>query len=363
MRLLHIFPSFEIGGAQARFAQIANHFGDRFEHTLIALDGQEEARRLVDPSVRLQILAFAYDKRSQLQSLFRFRSELDQCPHDLLLTYNWGAVDWALANRLRRPSRHLHLEDGFGPDEADRQLPRRVWFRRIALTGRQTTVVVPSQTLRLIARDAWKLSDARVIYLPNGINCARFYPEERQPPRSDRVVIGTVASLRPEKNLGRLIEAFNGLRHKIDAHLLIVGDGPERPRLERLCNELGLSHAVEFAGATSTPEHFYRIMDIFALSSDTEQMPYSILEAMATGLPIVSTDVGDVAQMVSAANRPFVVRERSPSAFAGAVSRLVSDPILRVRVGRENRITASKHFDVELMLARYLSLLEGRSLP
>jgi glycosyltransferase involved in cell wall biosynthesis len=362
LRLLHIFPSFELGGAQARFAQIANHLGHHFEHTLIALDGNEDARRLVDRAVALQIVEFEYDKRSQLQSLFQFRRELEQRPHDLLLTYNWGAVDWALANRLRRPSRHLHFEDGFGPDEAERQLPRRVWFRRIALTGRHTIVVVPSLTLKAIAHDVWSLSDERVSYVPNGIDCARFCPGGAKSSHSDRVLIGTVASLRPEKNVSRLIEAFGVLCRTAAARLLIVGDGPERRKLERLCDELGLSHVVEFAGATTTPEHFYRTMDIFVLSSDTEQMPYSVLEAMATGLPIVSTDVGDVAHMVSEANRAFVVRERSPSAFAAAMLRLVNEPSLRSHVGAENRLAASKRFDLELMLARYSSLFEGRSL-
>jgi glycosyltransferase involved in cell wall biosynthesis len=352
-----------MGGAQARFAQIANHFADRFEHTVIALDGQMDARRLVNPAVKLEVRALAYDKADQLKSLLRFRTELGEHPHDLLLTYNWGAVDWALANRLRRPSRHLHMEDGFGPDEATGQLRRRIWFRRVALTGRQTTVVVPSHTLRRIARETWRLADARVVYVPNGIDCDRFRPAEQQSPLTGPVVIGTVASLRPEKNLTRLIEAFGVLRRKVDVRLVIVGDGPERSKLERSSAELGISGAVEFAGATATPERFYRGMDIFALSSDTEQMPYSVLEAMASGLPIVATNVGDIARMVSSANDAFIVGDKSPGAFADALSRLALDQQLRARIGGENRAAASERFDLLLMLARYLSLLEGRSLP
>jgi glycosyltransferase involved in cell wall biosynthesis len=363
VRLLHIFPSFEIGGAQARFAQIANHFCDRFEHTVIALDGCVAAQRLVSSAVKMEIVSLSYDKQDQLRSLWRFRSVLEQRPHDLLLTYNWGAVDWALANRLRRRSRHIHMEDGFGPDEAHAQFRRRIWFRRLALTGAHTTVIVPSQTLRAIARDVWRLPDRRVIYLPNGIDCARFRTREPAMREPASALIGTVASLRPEKNLARLIQAFAVLRRATDARLLIVGEGPERPALERLSAELGIAHSVDFAGATASPEHFYRTMHVFALSSDTEQMPYSVLEAMATGLPIVATDVGDVAHLVSAPNRPFVLGDRSPDAFARALSALAGQPDLRAQIGAANRMAASTRFDLELMLARYLSVFEGRPLP
>lgn len=362
LRLLHIFPSFEIGGAQSRFAQIVNHFGARFEHSVIALDGRMDARRLVNSVIRVGVAPLAYDKRSQLGSLWRFREELDSRPHDLLLTYNWGAVDWAFANRLRRASRHLHMEDGFGPDESDRQLRRRVWFRRVALTGAQTTVVVPSQTLQEIARDVWRLPASRLIYLPNGIDCTRFHEGARGPAPGQPIIVGTVATLRAEKNLSRLIRAFALLQSSVAARLLIVGDGAERPALERLAAELGLAQAVAFVGATPTPEHFYRQMHIFALSSDTEQMPYSVLEAMASGLPIVATKVGDIAHMVSDANRPFVVHDRSPRALADALGIFAREPALRARVGAENRKVATTRFDLNVMLAGYSSLFEGRRL-
>jgi glycosyltransferase involved in cell wall biosynthesis len=361
LRLLHIFPSFEIGGAQARFAQIANYFAARFEHVVVALDGCIEARRLVNSAVSMEIVALPYDKRSQLRNLWRFRAELERRRHDLLLTYNWGAVDWALANRMRSTSRHVHMEDGFGPDEADRQFRRRIWFRRIALTGRQTTVVVPSQTLRAIARDVWRLPERGVVYLPNGIDCTRFRGREGAPREPGSIVIGTVASLRAEKNLGRLVHAFALLRRTTDARLVIVGDGPERAALERLTGELGLAGAVEFIGATPTPEAFYRRMDVFAISSDTEQMPYSVLEAMASGLPIVATDVGDIAQMVSEPNRQFVIADRTPDAFARTLAALVADPDLRADHGAANRKAALARFDLDVMLARYLSLFEGGS--
>ena len=359
-RILHVFPSFEIGGAQARFAQIAGHFGPLFEHCVFALDGRADARRLVAADVPLDIATPAFDKRRQLANVWKFRGILDATPHDLLLTYNWGAVDWALANRLGRRVRHIHLEDGFGPEEADRQLPRRVWYRRIALTGSHTVVVVPSQTLYAIATRAWRLSARRVRYIANGIDCARFTPAAAPAAADGTLTIGTVATLRAEKRLGRLLEAFALARARLPLRLIVVGDGPERAALEAQAGQLALGDGIVFAGATSSPETFYRQMDIFALSSDTEQMPYSVLEAMACGLPIVATDVGDIRAMVAADNQPFVVPARTPDAIADALLALARDGGLRSRLAAANRAAALARFDVNAMFARYLALFEGR---
>ncbi|MBL8835189.1 MAG: glycosyltransferase family 4 protein [Alphaproteobacteria bacterium] len=360
-RILHVFPSFEIGGAQARFAQIAGHFGARFDHCVFALDGRADARNLVPAGVPLRIVTPDFDKRRQLANIWTFRGILATTPHDLLLTYNWGAVDWALANRLGRRIRHIHMEDGFGPEEADRQLPRRVWYRRIALTGGHTIVVVPSQTLRRIATETWRLSARRVRYIANGIDCARFAPATpASPVATGPVTIGTVATLRAEKNLGRLLDAVAAARRQSPLRLIVVGDGPERAALEAQAARLALGDSVVFAGATSTPETFYRQMDVFALSSDTEQMPYSVLEAMACGLPVVATDVGDIRAMVATANLPFIVSTRTPDAIAAALLALARDRELRLRVASANREAALDRFDVNAMFGRYLALFEGR---
>src|SRR5438309_11790976 len=83
---------------------------------------------------------------------------------DLLVTYNWGAMEWAAADLFARIP-HLHIEDGFGPEEIAEQLPRRVLFRRLVL-NRRSTVVLPSRTLMAIATDIWKIAAERRIFIP-----------------------------------------------------------------------------------------------------------------------------------------------------------------------------------------------------
>ena len=353
--LLHIFPTFAVGGSQMRFAQLVRLHADRYRHTVIALDGNYGMAEQLPPS-RVTLGSLEYDKHNLIGCLKAFRTTLKTIQPDVLMTYNWGAVEWAIVNRLGIPVRHLHVEDGFGPHEATRQLRRRVWTRRVALSGRHTTVIFPSQALEAIAQTIWKLPPSRLRLIPNGINYARF--AGRSDNMGGTVTIGTVATLRREKNIHRLIEAFEQVKASNPSgqfRLVIVGDGPERLTLQAFAIRLGLSDHVLFTGASTHPEEWLRKMDIFALSSDTEQMPLGILEAMASGLPIAATAVGDIAKMVAEANIPFVVN--AGPAFHQALETLAKHASLRQEVGAENAKRAAQLFDERVMAARYAEII------
>jgi glycosyltransferase involved in cell wall biosynthesis len=249
-------------------------------------------------------------------------------------------------------TRHLHIVDGFGPEERDHQIPRRVLLRRIALRG--SPVVLPSRNLVRIATEVWKLPPKIIRYVPNGIDLARF-AADRTPRDLVEPVIGTIAALRQEKNIARLLRAFAKLPI---GRLVIVGDGPERPALAALAVSLGVSERVRFVGHQRDTAPFYAQFDIFALSSDTEQMPLSVIEAMASGLPVVSTDVGDVRLMLAQENSPFVSR-LDDAALAGALSVLAGDPEARHCIGLANLAKARLDFDQATMFAAHGALWTG----
>jgi glycosyltransferase involved in cell wall biosynthesis len=352
--LLSVFPTFAVGGAQTRFAAIANHLGGEVRHRIVSLDGKLDAREKLNPNLDVRFPDISL-RGSNIATWRRIRAYLREAPPDLLITSNWGTMDWAIAH-LGTSLRHLHTEDGFGPEERDRQLPRRVLTRRLVL--RRSAVMLPSQTLLRIATDIWRLPPRNLHYIPNGIDLARFSAATPAPlPPGDGPVIGTVAALRPEKNLSRLIRAFARVRETHPARLVIVGDGPERAALEALAASLGVAAETHFAGHSATPEHFLAAFDLFALSSDTEQMPLTLLEAMAAGLPVVATDVGDVRTMLAAENAPFVV-SRDETAFAGAIETLLVHPDRARAVGAANSARALAEFDQEVMFARYRGLLD-----
>ncbi len=357
--ILHVFPSFAVGGAQVRFAALANRHGARWRHAVVALDGETGCAARLDPALGVALLAPPAQARRLPRRLLGIHRFLRRHRPALLVTSNWGSIEWAMARLALPHLPHLHLEDGFGPEERTMQLRRRVLARRVAL--RFSQVVLPSLTLRRIALEGWRLPPARMRYIPNGVDLARFHPAEG-PAVLDfggtGPVIGTAAALRPEKNIARLLRAFALLRDSGDAaRLLILGDGPERPRLEALTAQLGLAPCVRFLGHVAEPAATYRAMDLFCLSSDTEQMPFSVLEAMATGLPVVSTDVGDVAKMLPAESRGQVVPAED-AALAGALRTLLRDPVLRGRLGAANRARAEQEFNQEAMFAAHAALIE-----
>ena len=361
---LHVFPSFGVGGVPIRIANVLNHFGRRYRHTIVALDGAIDARSRLRADLEVTVADPGIRKEKPVQTLLTFARMLRAARPNLLLTYNWGSTEWALINTLLRRGPHIHFESGFGPDEADGQVPRRVAFRRVALWG-ASRIVVPSSTLFEIATKTWKLRRNRVVYVPNGVDCQRFAaaPDPRAIPgfrkESGEVIVGTLAPLRPEKNLGRLLRAFAGMPGAINARLLIAGDGPERQGLEALAAELGAAPRVVFAGHVEAPERVLGLFDVFAISSDTEQMPNTILQAMAAGLAIAGVDVGDVKPMVGLQNRTLIVAKSDTNGFAAALKRLLTAPGLREAIGRENQIHVRAQYDQSRMFAAYGALFEA----
>jgi L-malate glycosyltransferase len=366
--LLHVFSTFAVGGPQTRFVTLANRLGAKYRHRIFALDGNLACAARLDPAVDARAEAVRLTKGGSLSlgNLRTIRRLLAETRPDAVLTYNWGAIEWVLAERiLPVVRRHIHFEDGFGPDEGpSRQLPRRVLFRRLALGG-NAQIVVPSRTLQRVATEIWRLDPRSVRYIPNGIDFDRFSapPDPALADRlgrdADTLIIGTLGILRPEKNLQRLLRAFAALPDYVPSRLVIVGSGPEAPALAALARSLNIADRVVLFGQIDRPERILGHFDIFAMSSDTEQMPVSLLEAMAAGLPVAATDVGDIAEIVAPANRRFIVPVAEEARLAQAFAELLADPALRREIGRANRDRVRLDFSFDGMVASYDALFSS----
>lgn len=361
--MLHVFPSFGYGGQQARFAALAGGLGSGFQHHIISLDDDLSARALVPADADVSFESFVANKSpwASIVNLRRFEKIFKAAAPDILCTYNWGAIEAALANRMGPRLPHIHFEDGFGPDEApDRQPFRRILARRFLLSGAE--IVVPSHVLEETALKTWKIRPFRLHYISNGVDFDRF--QQPQSALRSTVVVGSVGALRPEKNYLLLIRAFARADRAGKASLKIAGEGLEREALARAVADAKARGRISLPGATAAPEELYKDFDIFALSSDTEQAPLTVMEAMAAGLPVVATNVGDIVEMVSSENRAFIVPLGDEDAYVLALAHLIQNPDARAALGAANRKKAKAQFDLAAMLeqhrALYLSVLSRK---
>ncbi|TRD10518.1 glycosyltransferase family 4 protein [Erythrobacter insulae] len=363
-KVLHCHSTFSAGGKEVRCAALINAFGKGLLHHIVsAMPNEMGARSLID---RTRAVVGYPDNFPSLTGkptpgrLVAIAQALKA--YDLILTYNWGAMDVVMAHTVFAQQFDLppliHHEDGFNEDEAHQLKWTRNWYRRIAL-GRAHSLVVPSETLEKVALDAWAQPRQRVVRIPNGIDTKAF---ARKPDSSKlRLLkhdgekwVGTLAGLRAVKQLPMLVEAIRDLPE--NWHLVILGEGPERDAIQDAALRHDISDRVHLPGAVADPASVIGLFDIFALSSKSEQFPLSVVEAMAAGLPIAAPDVGDVKGIVADKNRPFIAVPNDTNALSIMLAELAENPALRTEIGAQNRAKAAEFFDKSKMVARYADL-------
>jgi glycosyltransferase involved in cell wall biosynthesis len=225
-------------------------------------------------------------------------------------------------------------------------------------------VIVPSRKLERIALETWRLAPDKVACVPNGVRIERFPARDGNPALrrelgipEDAPVIGFCGHLREVKNPERFLKACARVDPELGAHVVLLGDGELRAGLERLAaGTATLFGRVHFAGHRADPSPWYRAMDVFCMSSDSEQMPVAMVEAMASALPVVSTDVGDVREMLPDAQAPWIValgERESAWPLAERLNELLRDPARARALGAANRARAVERYAFEPMVAAY----------
>lgn len=366
--LLHVFSTFVPAGPEMRTVRLIEAFGSEFRHSIVAIDGRTDARELLREGAGVRILD-APPRSGTLATTLRLRALVKREKPDLVLSYNWGAFDAVLAARSLLSRRIVHHEDGFSPDEVVHEKRRRALARRIVLPGVHA-VVVPSRNLERIARESWGLPERVVRWIPNGIQAERFLPRDGRPELRDRLgiprdalLVGFVGHLRPEKNPLRLLKACARVDSELGIHVLVLGDGVERPAMEALVARTPtLFGRVHFTGFVPDPAEHYRAMDVLCVSSDTEQMPVALLEAMGSALPVVASDVGDVRAILGEAQEAFVVplgEHETAWPLAEKLTEMLRDPERRRRLGQKNRERVHERFTFDAMLAAYRQVYTG----
>ena len=240
-----------------------------------------------------------------------------------------------------------------------------------ALTPITDAFIAVADSHAAFLREFEKFPAQRVRTIRNGVDCKRFRPDpdarvnlrrELNLPANAKVV-GIVAALRDEKNHPMFVESAatvcrrRDVVHPDQTHFVIVGDGPMRGTIETAIERFGLTGRVHMLGSRNDTPMIVAGLDVFALSSLNEASPVSILEALASGVPVVATDVGSIAEMVIPGQTGTLVPSGDVAAMSDAITDLIDDDAMRNAMGREGRTRVLRHGSLDSMTAGYTELI------
>jgi glycosyltransferase involved in cell wall biosynthesis len=216
-----------------------------------------------------------------------------------------------------------------------------------------TVTICVSEHEREAGLAAGTCASERTVVIPNAVDVAGA-PRSSSAPRG-RPLILAVGRLKAPKDFSTLVRALGRLpSDSFDA--LIVGDGPDRPRLEDEIRALGLAGRVAFAGERRDVPELLAGADVFVLPSRSEGHPVSLLEAMAAGVPVVASRVGGVPEQIADGATGLLVEPGDSAALAAALRRLTADPSLRRRLGAAGRLRAERAFDLAAFRRAHLEV-------
>lgn len=352
LRILHLLASFDIGGAELVALRLARAQRDEGHEPLIV---GFSAGPLLDRMHADDLASFVMHKGDRFDAglPLRLASLLGNERADVIHSHNpMGLVYAAPAAKLAGVA-SVHTKHGEAKD-----IPRRMLLLRAAARLLGGFVCVSEET-RAYAEQTGEAPRGRLHVIDNGVDTRVFRPDGARRAQirgelglgDDVTVLGTVGRLSAVKNQALLLRAAAPLLDERHA-LVIAGDGPERARLESLAASLGCD--VHFLGARGDVDAVLDALDVFVLSSDTEGLPLVLLEAMASELPVVSTDVGGIGAVLG--ERGKLVPKGDERALREALAALLAAPAERRRLGALGRARVEADYSLASMHAAYMRL-------
>jgi sugar transferase (PEP-CTERM/EpsH1 system associated) len=348
---VHVLYSFGTGGLEKGIATLARNASSDLEHVILCLASSGLAARWLPAGTR--VIELRKPAGNSVRSLWRLARELKRLEPSVVHTRNWSGMDGILAARLAGIRPVVQGEHGWGIEDPVGLHPRRLRVRRLLSRWVQEYTCVSG------AIEHWLQQDVRVrcpvtrIY--NGVDPEVCRPGPGAEIRAglnlpaEAFVVGTVGRLDPIKDHPTLFQAFERLcEHRPNAFLLVVGEGPERARLQALAGE-----RIRLLGDRCDVPELMRALDVFVLPSRNEGISNTLLEAMATGLPVIATRVGGNPELVEDGWTGTLVPPHDAAALASAMQRYLLDSEHARACGQRARCAVQARFDVASMVRGY----------
>ncbi len=367
--IVHVVYRFAVGGLENGIVNLVNRMPERsWRHAIVALtDASEEfCRRLERDDVTIVALrkppGHAIRLYPQLFDLFRARRPA------VVHTRNLAALEAVVPAWAARVPARIHGEHGRDMTDVDGTSRRYRMVRRVYRPFVHRYVAL-SHDLERYLIDGIGVPPDRVRHIYNGVDTRRFCPaadgrvaiEGTPLADPDAFVVGTVGRMERVKDQANLVQAFlHAIRDQGRAasrlRLALVGDGPMRGELEAMVRAAGAADRVWFAGERSDVPAMMQGLDCFVLPSLAEGISNTLLEAMASGLPVVATRVGANADLMEEGATGFVVPRADPAALAAEILRYAADPARARRHGAAGRARVEQRFSIDRMVADYEDL-------
>ena len=367
-RVLHVLANLGAGGAERMAVHIVLGLNrQRFEPAVVAYRGRfgsDLEQQLDEAGVKTWFLdkgpGFGWRTYYRLHRVFKeFRPDIVHT-HVHVLRYAFPSLVYF------KPRLMVHTVHNLAEREVE---PRARWLQRLAYRRGVIPVAVAREVAVSMER-LYGIGNSRVVWncIPTDVYASPQTSREvwraKQGFSEEDVLFVCVARFAPQKNHALLISAFaKGPAADPKAHLVLAGQGVLRAQLQERVNELGLTNRVHFLGLRRDIPDVLGAADIFALGSDYEGNPLSVIEAMAAGLPIVSTAAGGVPELLQNGKQGFIVQPGHGEELSEAMVILLKDRDLRRTMGAAAAARAKEKFDVSAMVRAYEDLYDELSAP
>lgn len=366
--IAHVVYRFDVGGMENGLVNLINTLpAGMADHLVIALTESNAnfAARIVRPGVK--IVEVHKPPGQTLFILPRMIRTLRALRPAIVHTRNVGTLEIQLAAWLAGVPHRLHGEHGWDMSDLDGTNRKMLWLRRAMAPFVQHQIALSDATVSYLVRQVG-IPAHEVTNICNGVDVDRFSPAESLqdartslpgwPFSPDTFVVGAVGRLAAVKNLPMLINAYSAAcagnpEFRQHARLVLIGDGPELAATRSALRQAGVENGCWLAGARSDVPACLRALNVLCLPSLAEGISNTVLEAMATGLPVIATDVGGNGELVLDGETGFLIPSGDIRTMAAKIEQYFIAPATRERHGAAARRRAVTKFNLKSMVDQY----------